>query len=79
MMFLELSLIPWRVFGAAAAWPVASQQQARRNALVSTTALAEQRRERLDVEDYLAARIPVQRAGQRAGRRDGSPTSRHTA
>lgn len=75
MMFLELSLIPWRVFGAAAAWPVASQQQARRNALVSTTALAEQRRERLDVEDYLAARIPVQRAGQR----DVSQNGRHTA
>ena len=56
MMILEMSLIPWRVLEAAAAWPVTSQQQARRNALVSTTALAQQRRERLDVEDYLAAR-----------------------
>jgi hypothetical protein len=50
------SLTPWGLVGAAAAWPAASHQQARRNALVGATALAKIRRERLDVEEYLAGR-----------------------
>jgi hypothetical protein len=34
-------------------WPVASQQQARRNAMIATTACAHRRIEREDVADYL--------------------------
>jgi hypothetical protein len=64
MLFLELSLTPWRFFGAAAAWPVTSQQQARRNALVGATALAHRRRERLDVEEFLASRSAAVLTGQ---------------
>jgi hypothetical protein len=49
-----------------AAWPVDSQQVARRNALVATTAMAQRRRERLDVEEFLtrhrSRRLPAQRA-----------------
>ena len=45
---------PWRLVSAAATWPVASQRQARRNALVASTALTQRRRELLDVEEYLA-------------------------
>lgn len=37
-------------------WPVQSQQVARRNALVASTALAERRRELDEVEEYLASR-----------------------
>lgn len=73
MLFLQISLAPWRIVGAATAWPVASHQQARRNALVGTTAVARSRRERLDVEDYLAAHTtspPERLPGDRA---------RHTA
>jgi hypothetical protein len=35
-------------------WPVASQQQARRNAMVAATACAQRRAEREEVADYLA-------------------------
>lgn len=37
-------------------WPVASQQQARRNAMVALTACAHRRAEREDVAAYLAGR-----------------------
>ena len=37
-------------------WPVASQQQARRNAMVALTACAQRRAEREDVASYLAER-----------------------
>jgi hypothetical protein len=63
MLFLEMPFTPWRLFSAAAGWPVASQQQARRNALVGATALAQRRRERLDVEEYFAARSTSRPAG----------------
>ena len=36
------------------AWAVASQQRARRNAMIATTALAHRRAELLEVEEYLA-------------------------
>ena len=36
-------------------WPVASQQNARRNAMLAATACAARRAEREAVEDYLAA------------------------
>ena len=37
-------------------WSVASQQQARRNAMLATNSLLRQRIERDDVHDFLAAR-----------------------
>ena len=37
------------------AWAVASQQQARRNAMIASTAAAQRRAELNDVEDFLAA------------------------
>lgn len=40
---------------AAARWHVASVEVARRNALVSSTALAQSRAERHEVEEFLAA------------------------
>jgi hypothetical protein len=41
---------------AVARWAVESQQGARRNAMVASTALAARRKERADVDDFLAAR-----------------------
>jgi hypothetical protein len=40
------------------AWAVESQQGARRNAMVATTALAARRAERQDVDAYFAAQAP---------------------
>ena len=37
-------------------WPIASQQQARRNAMVALTACAQRRAEREEVASYLAER-----------------------
>jgi hypothetical protein len=37
-------------------WAVASQRQARRNAMVAATALTQRRAEAREVEDYLASR-----------------------
>jgi hypothetical protein len=54
-----------------ATWHVSSQQQARRNALVASTALTQRRRELLDVEEFLAehaaraaAPVPAQRVAR---------------
>jgi hypothetical protein len=55
MSFLQLQHAPWRLLSAAASWHVTSQQHARRNALVASTALIARREERLDVEEFLAA------------------------
>ena len=41
------------------AWPTQSQQGARRNAMIATTALAARRAEREDVEDFFAAPDPL--------------------
>jgi hypothetical protein len=54
MTFLLVPTTPWRILSTAAPWRLGSQRQARRNALVSTAALARMREERLDVERYLA-------------------------
>jgi len=35
-------------------WAIASQQRARRNAMIASTALAQRRAELLEVEEYLA-------------------------
>jgi hypothetical protein len=47
---------------AVLAWPVASQQRSRRNAMVASTALAERRRERLDAEQFVSAHARRHRA-----------------
>ena len=38
---------------AVRAWPVASQQKARRNAMLACTSLTQRRMERREVEDFL--------------------------
>jgi hypothetical protein len=47
---------PLRLVRSVLAWPVESQQGSRRNALVASTALTQRRRERDEVEEFLAAR-----------------------
>jgi hypothetical protein len=49
-----LSAVPSFVVDRVRTWSVASQHGACRNAMVATTALAERRAERLDVDAYLA-------------------------
>lgn len=51
-----------RLIRSIVAWPVESQQGSRRNALVASTALAQVRRERDEVEEFLAARTPTARS-----------------
>jgi hypothetical protein len=55
MTHLPVQPKPWRLVSAAASWHVTSQQRARSNALVASTALSQRRLERLDVEEFLAA------------------------
>ena len=47
---------PRRLVRSVLAWPVETQQGSRRNAMVACTALTERRRERDEVEEFLAAR-----------------------
>ena len=60
--FSPVSYVPSLVVGTLAdrvsTWAVESQQGARRNAMVATTALAARRAERQDVDAYLAATAP---------------------
>lgn len=49
-------------------WAVSSQQQARRNAMIASTRLAQRRAERIEVEDYLA-----HRTAQHEARHDAPP------
>ncbi len=44
---------PTQLLALVSQWPVRSQQVARRNALVACTSLADRRREREDVEEFL--------------------------
>jgi len=53
---------------AVTTWHVTSAQVARRNALVSSTALAQTRAEQRDVEEFLAAH-----AARRSAASTGSP------
>ena len=46
------------VSGCLHRWSTASQQRARRNAMVASTALAQRRAEREEVEEFLAALAP---------------------
>jgi hypothetical protein len=48
-------------FGRVSAWSVESQQGARRNAMVASTALAARRAEREDVDAFFAALKPRER------------------
>jgi hypothetical protein len=58
----------------SSAWIPGSQQHARRNALVASTALAERRLERLEVEEFLA-----EHAAMRAPASARPRTAAHTA
>ena len=49
----------------ATRWPVASQEVARRNAMLASTALTQRRIERLEVEEFLATYLE-QRAARPA-------------
>lgn len=59
-MILDQHLLG-RPLAAVRRWPVESQQRARRNAMIASTALAQRRAELDEVEDFLAAlgRSPV--------------------
>jgi hypothetical protein len=64
MTLSQLALTPLRLVTAATTWHVASQQHARRNALVAGAALTQRRRETQDVEEFLAQHAaPVPWAG----------------
>jgi hypothetical protein len=56
--FGPLSAVPSFVTQRVHTWSVESQHAARRNAMVATTALAERRAERLDVDAYFAGLRP---------------------
>ena len=45
----------WKIVQSVKDWPVASQQAARRNALVASTALTQLRIERAEIEAYVEA------------------------
>lgn len=47
---------PAQLVRVVGSWPVRSQEAARRNALVASTALTARRRERDEVEEFLARR-----------------------
>ena len=57
------------VVDAVRRWPVQSQQHARRNAMLASTALAQRRAEREEVEEILAApgEAPLPRPAAHAG------------
>lgn len=48
-------------------WPVRSQQGARRNAMIASTALAARRRERLEAEEFVAEHEAARAAGSTYG------------
>jgi hypothetical protein len=49
----SLTMSAVRAVRIVGAWPVASQQKARRNAMLACTSLTQRRMERQDVEDFL--------------------------
>lgn len=63
MTLSQLARTSLRLVTDAATWPITSQQHARHNALVASTALTQRRREAEDVEDFLARHAPVPWAG----------------
>ncbi len=54
MTIHELQRTPRRWWESMAGWHLDSQQRARRNALVASTALVQRRRELVEVEEFLA-------------------------
>ena len=62
MTLHQLRRTPWRLVSAAATWPVASQQQSLRNALVASTDLNRRRSELAEVEEFLASHAAGARA-----------------
>ncbi len=68
-----------RVASLVDSWATAAQQQACRNAMVASTALAKTRAQRIVVEEFLAARLgrPAPDAAQDAT--DIAPVSDRTA
>ena len=54
---------PAKVTRAVSRWHVRSLEGSRRNALVASTALAERRRELVEVEEYLARHAAARAAG----------------
>jgi hypothetical protein len=63
----RLQRTPWRLVSSAATWHVTSQQHARRNALVASTALTRRRLELIDVEEFLAEHAVRAAARESAG------------
>jgi hypothetical protein len=59
-----------RILSTAATWSTTSQQQARRNALVASTALTARRAELEDVEEFFARRVATDRATSKEATRD---------
>jgi hypothetical protein len=63
---------PRRLARSVLAWPVETQQGSRRNAMIASTALTERRRERDEVEEFLAARaLAAGATGTGTGRDSG--------
>jgi len=61
---------PWSLLSdRVQSWAVESQQGARRNAMIATTALAARRAERQDVDAYFASLLPPEPAAPVAVRR----------
>lgn len=56
----------WRPVVHLAGWHIRSQHEARRNALVASTALAKRRKERIEVEEFLDRRLAERRPGSRS-------------
>lgn len=56
-------------------WATAAQQQACRNAMVASTALAQARAQRANVEEFLAARIPSPRKAAEASADDAAQST----
>jgi hypothetical protein len=65
MTLRGLHRAPRLLLNTVTEWPVASQQHARRNALIASTELTQRRKEIDEVEEFLAARTPRRTAADR--------------
>ncbi|RYU12265.1 hypothetical protein [Nocardioides iriomotensis] len=63
----QLRSVPRR----ALSWPVTSQEVARRNAILASTALTQRRVELLEVEEFLATYLEKRAAGPALAHRAG--------
>lgn len=64
---------PWLVLEAAAGWGETSQQQARRNAFVASSALLQRRQERIEVEAFLVDHAAALALATPTDRASGGP------